>query len=131
MAQHGDTLVWTLHKGTDHQAAEVRTSAASFELRRSRDGEWYFGRRHDTRTHARQEADLVRRGPERNGWNPRQVCAFVIRSAREWVSHDGIVFLALSLLCFAVYRRWRSRRCTCLSRVAGVAVGADPRAADR
>ena len=70
MAHHADELVWTLHKGTDQHAAEVRTRAAGCELRLSRNGELYLGRRHEARAHALAEAEMVRRGLERDGWKP-------------------------------------------------------------
>jgi hypothetical protein len=61
-------LLWTLGKGTHTQTAVLRTHAGGVELQFSRNGQWYYGRRHNLRVFALDDAATVRRDLEQDGW---------------------------------------------------------------
>jgi len=61
-------LLWTLRNGTGTLTAVLRTNAGGVELQFSRNEEWYYGRRHNLRVFALDEAAVVRRELEQNGW---------------------------------------------------------------
>jgi len=61
-------LLWTLRKGTQTKTAELRTHAGGVELQLSRNGEWYYGRRHERRAFALEDAAAARRQLEQDGW---------------------------------------------------------------
>jgi hypothetical protein len=61
-------LLWTLRKGTDRKTAELRTHGGGVELQFSHNGVWYYGRRHEVRALALDEAAAARREFEADGW---------------------------------------------------------------
>jgi hypothetical protein len=60
-------LLW-LCKGIDVEIAELRTHEGGVELQFSHNGEWYYGRRHNVRAFALDEAAAARRDLEQDGW---------------------------------------------------------------
>jgi hypothetical protein len=59
--------LWTLRKGTDTMTAELRTSPAVVELQLLHNGEWYYGRRHDSRAFAIAEGEAAKADLEKDG----------------------------------------------------------------
>jgi hypothetical protein len=51
--------------------AELRTHEGGVELQFSRNGEWYYGRRHEVRAFALDEAAAARREFEADGWTEK------------------------------------------------------------
>jgi hypothetical protein len=70
---HPNEPLWTLERNGRHVACELRDHGepSGAEVQLLRDGEFYAGRRFDTRTMALRHAEHVRENLERDGWLSR------------------------------------------------------------
>lgn len=64
-----ERLLWTLHKGTDTQSAQLQDSEElGIELQLLWNGELVYARRHESEALAAEEATAYRRVQEADGW---------------------------------------------------------------
>jgi hypothetical protein len=68
--RHPSEPLWTLERSGRHVACELRDhgESAGAEVQLLKNGEFYAGRRFETRAMALQHADHVRENLERDGW---------------------------------------------------------------